>query len=102
MEVSLSLCILIQQYWASQVVLVVRNPCASTGDIRDVGSIPGSGRSSGGGHGNTLSYTCLENPMDRGPWRATVHRVVKNQTQPSDLARMHAQQYCLLFFSAMS
>ena len=54
MEMSLSICILIQQYWASQVVLVVRNPRANAGDIRDVGSIPGSGRSSGGGHGNTL------------------------------------------------
>ena len=102
MEMSLSICILIQQYWASQVVLVVRNPRANAGDIRDVGSIPGSGRSSGGGHGNTLQYTCLENSMDRGPWQATVHRVAKNRTQLSDLANMHAQQYCLLFFSAMS
>ena len=48
---------------------------ACTGDLRDVGLIPGSGRSSGGGHGNPLQYSCLENPMDRADWRATVHRV---------------------------
>ena len=58
---------------ASQVVLVVKNLPASAGDIRDVGSIPGWGRSPGGGHGNSLQYSCLENPMDRGEGRATVH-----------------------------
>ena len=52
-------------YWASQVVLVVKNLLASTGDVRDMDSIPGLGRSSGGGHGNPLQYSCLENPMDR-------------------------------------
>ena len=51
---------------ASQVVLVVKNPSANAGDIRDVGSIPGSGRSPGGQHGNPLQHSCLENPMDRG------------------------------------
>ena len=50
------------------MALVVKNPRANTGDIRDVGSIPGSGRSPGGGHGNPLQYSCLENPMDRGVW----------------------------------
>ena len=50
---------------ASQVALVVKNPPASDGDGRDVGSIPGSGRSSGEGNGNPLQYSCLENPMDR-------------------------------------
>ena len=45
---------------------MVKNPPASAGDIRDMGSIPGSGRSPGGGHGNPLQYSCLENPMDRG------------------------------------
>ena len=55
------------QYWASQVVLVVKNPPAKVGDIRDTGSIPGSGRSPGGGHGNPLQYSCLENPMNREP-----------------------------------
>ena len=48
------------------VALVVKNPAASAGDIRDPGVIPGSGRSLGGGHGNALQYSCLENPMDRG------------------------------------
>ena len=64
----------------SQVALVVKNPPANAGDIRDMGPIPGLGRSSAGGHGNPLQYSCLENPMDRGAWRATVHRVRKSQT----------------------
>ena len=51
---------------ASQVALVVKNSPANAGDIRDTGSIPGSGRCPGGGHGNTLQYFCLENPRDRG------------------------------------
>jgi len=62
---------------ASPVVLVVKNPPA---DVRDAGLIPRSGRSPGGGHGNPLQYSCLENPMDRGAWRATVHRVAKSRT----------------------
>ena len=61
--------------WASLVVLVVKNPLANAGDIRDMDSIWGSGRSPGRGHGNPLQYACLENPMDRGSWRVTVHRV---------------------------
>ena len=65
-------------YWASQVALVVKNPPASAGDIRDAGLIPGSGRSPGGRHGNPLQDTCPENPIDRGAWQATVHRVVKS------------------------
>ena len=65
---------------ASQVALVVKNLPANTRDIRDVGSIPGLGRSSGGGHGNPLQYSCLENPMDRGAWQTTVHRVTKSWT----------------------
>jgi len=68
---------------ASQVALVVKNPPANAGDRRDAGSIPGSGRSPGEGNGNPLWYPCLENPMDRGAWRATVHRVTKSQTQLS-------------------
>ena len=63
------------------MVLVVKNPSASARDVRDVGSSPGSGRFPGGGHGNPLQYSCLENPMDRGAWQATVHRVTKSQTQ---------------------
>ena len=50
------------------LVLVVKNPAANAGDIRDTGSIPGVGRSPGGGHSNALQYSCLENPMDRGVW----------------------------------
>ena len=70
--------------WASQVALVVKNPPANAGDIRDMGSVPGSGasgRSPGGGHGNPLQYSCLENPMDRGAWWVTVHRVAKSRTR---------------------
>ena len=62
---------------ASQVVLVVKNLPANAGDAH---LIPGSGRFPGGGHGNTLQYSCLENPMDRGSWQPTVHRVTKNWT----------------------
>ena len=57
--------------------LVVKNPHANAGNVRDVGSIPGSGRSPRGGHGNPLQYSCLENPMDRGAWWATDHRVTE-------------------------
>ena len=60
---------------------VVKNPPASAGDS---GSIPWSGRSSGGGNGNSLQYSCLENPMDRGAWWATVHEAAKSQTLLSD------------------
>ena len=61
--------------WASQVALVVNNLPADAGDVREVGSIPGSGRSPGGGHGNPLQYSRLENPMDRRVWWATVSGV---------------------------
>ena len=66
--------------WASQVVLMVKNPPTNAGDTRDKGSIPASERSPGEGHGNPLPYSCLENPMDRGAWRATGHRGAKSQT----------------------
>ena len=60
---------------ASQVALVVKNLPARAGEtVRDAGSIPGSGRYPGGEHGNPLQCSCLENPMDRGAWRATVIR----------------------------
>ena len=65
-----------QLIWA----LVVKNLSANVGDIRDAGSIPGSGRPPGGGNGNPLQYSCLENPMDRETWWATVQRVENNQT----------------------
>ena len=60
---------------------VVENPSADAGDIRDTGLIPGWGRFPGGGHDNPFKYSCLENPMDRGAWRAMVQRVIKSQTQ---------------------
>ena len=52
------------------MAIVVKNPPANAEDIRDMGSIPGSGRANRGGHGNPLQYSCLENPMDRGAWQA--------------------------------
>ena len=60
--------------------LVVKNPPANAGDVRDTGSIPGLGRSPGGGHGNPLQYFCLQNPMERGAWWATVRGVAKSWT----------------------
>ena len=68
--------------WGSQVALVVKNSPANAGDVRDTGSIPifhGSGKSPGGGNGNPLQYSCLENPKDRGAW-PTVHVVAKSRT----------------------
>ena len=62
-----------------QVVLMVKNSPASAEDVRDTGLIPGSGRSPGGGHGNPLQYSCLENPTDREAWWAT-HRVTESAT----------------------
>ena len=62
---------------------VVRNLPANAGDTRDAGSISGLGRSPGEGNGNPLQYSCLENSMDKGAWRATVHGVAKNQTRLS-------------------
>ena len=65
---------------ASQVALVVKNLPSSVGDIRDVGSIAELGRSPEKGNGNSLQYSCLENPMDREAWQATVHRVAMSRT----------------------
>ena len=59
---------------------MVKNSPASAGDIRNTGSIPGLGRSPVGGHGNPLQYSCLENPMDRGAWWATVRGVAESDT----------------------
>ena len=60
---------------------MVKNLPASAGDAKDTGSIPGSGRSPGGGHGNPLQYSYLENLTDRGAWQATVHGVAESRTQ---------------------
>ena len=59
---------------------MVKNPSVNARDLGDSGSISGLGRSPGGGHGNPLQYSCLENPMDRGAWWVTVQRVAKSQT----------------------
>ena len=65
---------------ASQVVLVVKNLPAKAENLRDVSSVPQSGRSPGGGHGNPLQDSCLGNPMDKEAWQATVHEVTQSQT----------------------
>ena len=82
---------------ASQVARVVKNLPTNAGDIRDISSNPGSGRdmgsnlgsgrSPGGRRGNPLQYSCLENPMGRGTWQATVHSILKNQTRLKQLGR---------------
>ena len=63
------------------VALAVKNPPANAGELRDASSIPGLGRSPGGGHGNPLQYSCLGNPMERRAWWATDHRVPKSLTE---------------------
>ena len=63
-----------------EVALEVKNPPVDAGNLRDAGLIPGSGRFPGGGHGNPLQYSCLENPMDRAAWGSTVHRVTESRT----------------------
>ena len=70
--------------WGFPGGAVVKNPPANAGDARDMGLIPGSGRSPGGGNGNPLQYSCLENPMDRGAWQATIYGVAKSQKQLSN------------------
>ena len=74
------------------MALVVKNPPASAGDVRDMGSIPGSGRCPGGGHGNPLQDSCLETPMGRGAHEAIVHGVARSHTEAT-------YQACTLFFS---
>ena len=76
-----------------QVAVVIKNLPANAGDIRDIALIPGSGRSPGEGHGNPLQYSCLENPMDRGAWWATGHRVAQSRTWLKQFT-MHACQRC--------
>ena len=80
----------------SQVVLVIKNLPANAGDLRDAGLTPGLGRSPGGGHGNPLQYSCLENPMDRGAWRATVHGASRIWTWLKRLStHTQARELCL-------
>ena len=68
------------------MALVLKNWPANAGDIRDVGSIPGLGRSPGEGNGNPVQYSCLENPIDRRTWQATVHGIAKHQTRLKQLS----------------
>ena len=77
--------------WASRVVWAVKILPDNAGDIGDTSSIPGSGRAPGGGHGNPLQYSCLENSMDRGVWWATGHGVAKTQMWLKWLS-MHTQK----------
>ena len=68
---------------------MAKNPLANAGDMRDTGLIPGSEKSPGGGNGNPLRYSHLENPMDRGAWRATIHRVTESDmTEATEHARL--------------
>ena len=71
---------------------MVKNPPANAGDTRDVGLIPGLGRFLGDGNGNPLQYSCLENHMDRGAWRASFHGVARVGHDPRDLALMHVTE----------
>ena len=86
---------------ASQVALVVKNLPVNAGDMRDVGSIPGSGRSPGGGHGNPPQDSCLENPVNRRAWWAIVHGIPQGWTQLGDTSTfscpylMSQNQMCL-------
>ena len=74
---------------ASQEAIAVRNLPANAGDARDLGSISGLEQSPGGGYGNPLQHSCLENPMNRGAWRATVLGVAKSQTRLSTHKQEH-------------
>ena len=71
---------------ASQVAPVVKNPSANAGDARGMHLVPGSERSPGEGCGNPLQYSCLENPMDRGAWQATVHGIGKSRNMAERLS----------------
>ena len=75
--------------WASPLAQTEKNPPANAGDLREMGSIPGLGRSHGEGNGNPLQYSCLKNSMDRGLWQATVHGVAKSQTQLNTHTHTH-------------
>ena len=76
-----------------QVALVVKNPPANAGDVRDMGLIPGSGRPPGEGNDNPLQYSCLENSMDRGAWWAAIHRIAKESDTTEQLTHTHTHTH---------
>ena len=78
--------------------LVIKNPPANAGDKREAGSIPGSGRSPGGGHSNPLQYSCLEKPMDRGTWRATVHGITKSLRDTTERVTLSLSYFAFVGF----
>ena len=83
-------------HWASQVKPMVKNPPANAGDVRDMGSTPGLGRSPGGWCDNPLQCPCLESPTDWGAWQATVHKVAKSETQLKQLSMLYNAIKCFL------
>ena len=91
------ICVHIYVYGASQAALGVKNLPASAADTGDSGSIPGSGRCPGGGHGDPLQCSCLENPVDRGAFRATAQKVAKdtNSTQ-------HIHIYDIIYYTRIT
>jgi len=93
---------LISRIWASQVALVVKKLPANAGDVRTSGSILRSRRSPGGGYGNSLKYSCLENPMDREAWKATVYRVPKSQTRLKWLSTVTHPEYIRNFCNSVT
>ena len=76
------------------MALAIKNPLAKAADVRDMDSVPELTQSPGGGHGNPLMYSCLENSMDRGTWQTTVHRVAKSWTRMKQLS-IHVYKYSL-------
>ena len=79
-------------FWLQVVALMVKNLLANAGNTRDAGSVRGLGRSAGEGNGTQVQYSCLENSIDRGAWRATVHGVAKSQTQLSTHTQQNTQK----------
>ena len=77
---------------------MIKNPPVNAGDKRDVGSIPGSGRSPGRGHGNPFLYSCLEKPMDRGAWWAIAHKITRSWTQLKLLSTHHTHAHVKAHF----
>ena len=80
---------------------MIKNPPVDAGDKIDVGLIPGSGRSSGRGHGNPLQYSCLGNSMDRGAWQAIVHGVAQSQTRLKRLSMNTQELFSLCVFTSL-